>query len=198
MTSLIKHLFVIILISSCSAVSNETIRFLKGNLNFSNQSEEELDPPKFSYISMDYDNQEYTFILSAIDSFGVETWIGPDFRKINTYKGLIVFSNGLGNDLTIANQDKLKIINSFPSEDVNFPITLSAPLLINTSTILKKDKVVTNKGCENLVIYKRRIVSIKKNFRDEFCYDRQGAIIYSKQTLDPLSKKLILHFNYIY
>ena len=147
---------------------------------------------------MDYDNQEYTFILSAIDSLGVETWIGPDFERIMTYKGLVIYSNGLGNDLHIPSNDKLKIINSFPHKDVDFQMTLSSPLLINASTALIKDRIVSKKACDYLVIYKRGIDAIKKNFKDEYCYDSEGNIIYSKQTLDPLSKKLILTFHYLY
>lgn len=169
------------------------------NPTYTANSSNEIQQSDFSYISLNYNGNDFIYVLSKIDEHGVETWIGPYYETIKTFKGLIIFTDGFENDIFLDKQSQENIIKFFPTSSFNYKISLKNPLLLNelVEYELVAEKTEQEK-CSYLIYYRRIISSIKSKSSDYFCFDSNGMVSESILKIDPRKSKLKLKFNYIY
>ncbi|MDC0091616.1 YjbF family lipoprotein [Gammaproteobacteria bacterium] len=110
--------FLALQISSCSVVSfSDSIPLLKAAFTgFENTpvTLNEFNTNEYSFAVVKFNRgREARFILSDINSVGIERWVGPEGTKIFALNGRILKTEGLDHDYQIINwqADNLDLIN---------------------------------------------------------------------------------------
>lgn len=199
MTSLTRFSLFIFFLNSCSTTKIDTfyfdiykdLIFGKSKVDF---TELNID---YSYVNISYGKLEAIFVLSGIDSDGVELWVGSDRSRIWTYKGLIVRTVGLDNDFRIENIVN-SVIQQHPRTAYQSFVSLIDPELLFIKTETKLISVTSSNTCHKKVLYERQFVNLGFNQRLDFCFDKNEVIHSSSQSLEPGGEKYIMRFHYQY
>lgn len=199
MTSYIRLSLLIIFLSSCSTIKLETVYFdLYRDLFFSGPEVDLLETnTEYSYVKITYGKFEAIYILSEIDEYGIELWVGSDRSRIWTYKGLILRTNGLENDFQMENIVD-SVLTHHPRHTYNNLISLMNPRLLFSETETSFINESMSKNCHKLVSYQRRFHNLGISQDLDFCFDVNANIISSTQFLDPVGKKYTMNFHYQY
>ena len=158
---------------------------------------EDLDPfydTGYSFIRATQGRHQAVFILAYYND-GLETWIGANNEVIQTYKGLIIRTSSLDNDIELHDFSLLK--ESLLKKTFASYITLTNPnadYLLSEHTLIEKDQY--SDTCPGTIyVYNRLILALKNNSRLEIC-TREERVIYSSQQINPFDEFIEIEFYY--
>jgi len=189
-----NNLFILFFIFSCSNVDLGYINLI--NDRFSKNRIDDLQPfydTGYSFIKVTRGRNQAIFILGDYDN-GVESWYGPQKEVIQTFKGLIIFTDKLPFNMRYHNVS----LNKFPlSYKITGHTTLFNPRADYLETEFKKIKYEDHDKCEyDLVTYQRKISVIKDSENFSFCYNQSGDASYSIQKIHPRDQEIKINFYY--
>lgn len=147
-----------------------------------------------SFIKVSKGRNDAIFVLSNSVNH-LDTWVGSNFEKVITYKGLVVKTLGLEYDIafnTLDYQNNLFISNflstiSFSNPEYKFA---EATFILN-----EKDLINTNSDCDREIIYTKEISHIGFSFDDWFCF-KDNRISRTIQRISPFDDEIIIEFHY--
>ena len=203
MTFLIRIAITFIFLSSCSSL-NFTYPYydfwqnalFRNNINVTDAY---IESQEFSFIHVSYKKNDAIFVLSEIEN-EVFTWVGKDFEKIKTYRGLIVETFGIDPDIKIDMKDRSKLLNSNFIENAHFfDINIDDPSIFALPIeyrLVKKDKLNTNKYSVTFKKYSE-VLRWKNNDKIIFDFDT-GLPSYSSISISPIEPNINIDFYYKY
>jgi len=188
----------LILISSCVTIDYGYFRYFKEGF-FTNNEINTLDVKKntpYSFIKAYYGKNQAILVLSKIDKNNVYHWIGENsYEQIKTFKGLIIQTSGFGfGNLSLYNSDLAELFSAFPIKDFEVHTYIDDPKLVHANA---KYEVRSTQDDEcTKIVYSKIIESIKFQNDDEFCFNNNGLVAYSKQKFSNLHKEIHIEFYY--
>ena len=189
--------FLALQISSCSVVSfSDSIPLLKAAITgFENTpiTLNEFNSSEYSFAVVKFNRgREARFILSDINSVGIERWVGPKGTKIFALNGRILKTEGLDHDYQIINwqADNLDLIN------INF-IHLTKPqaLFEQQTEYISREKDIIEFHYEGRIETSlvQELVTIKELNKKELNFYWTGDEGKIKRTIQHINPK----FSYI-
>lgn len=184
----------IFIIYACSSFNTSYFQLIKEGIFTQSISQEYLNGLKYSYAHIYYNKSEAIFVLSS-SSDGLDIWIGQNYEKIITYKGLIIETSGLINDFHFFKKDLNDILKKFPGSGFKAFYYLSSPELNHSLLEYKFLSKNIKNDCDEELVFKRIFTSIGYKSNDKFCFEK-GRIKTSEQTIDPLNESIKIKFVY--
>lgn len=202
MTFLIKSLIsIVFFMTSCSAIDLGYVRLYQEALaDKSIQVDQNfIDSVDYSFMHVKQGDAEAIFILSD-SSENVNTWIGSNYEKIVTYKGLIVMTSGLEQDFKFVRSNLKHIKENHLINDFESIISLTNPDLSYWDAQFNLVNIENNrigfKNCSRTISYSRKLKELSRVSYDIYCLDENDTVISAQQKINPLSTKLEISFYY--
>lgn len=192
-----KLLVCFLLLSSCSSIDYGYFDiFLEGRDQPKiNITKDILAKSEYSFIKVKQGKKEATFVLLSSNN-GIETWIGSNYERIHTYKGLIIRTVGLDQDINFSEFDFEDVISNFPDRNFSIPIALTNPELdLGLLRMIFKESL-SDSSCSFKAIYESQLKYTRSRLKNTFCYDKSGLPTQSQQNINPAGKKIELEFYY--
>ena len=200
-----KNIIVILLLtSSCANISFSVIAPLAKTAIFGYESvpvsKNDIQKTQYSFIIMKFERGgEAKLILSEINEFGLQKWVGQDGVAIYTLNGKVVKTEGLDHNLEILDlrntsvskqKDSLvffKNPNAFFNQDISF----AQPIKTSINFHYQGNIPVT--------LIKESVMIDELNWKKENLYWLDGAQIKrTVQFLNPKLPSVTIDFFYIY
>lgn len=150
-----------------------------------------IEQQRYSFISAELDGLNATLMLNQIDD-GVFKWVGRGGIILRTYKGFIIETQGLTNNVKLldpkhsidhlqANDPRILIYN------LDDPMLFELPVNIEELTISKKHLLVD--------LYAKQI---NWDIKADIVYNDKGMPVSTAQTLHPFLGEISIKFYYKY
>jgi hypothetical protein len=195
-----KYIYSILLLTSCASLDLGYFNlakeaFARNSIAVTDEFKKDL---KYSFILLTQDGNQAVYILSKSIN-GIDTWVGPQFQKVWTFKGLILKTSGLEQDFSLHTEDWLSITNKYPNSSFKSKISLTNPNLVMSPVAMELKSLSSSiHGCHQEAIYNINLSNLKNSWSATFCLDARGRAIRSQQKLNPLGKTLDIEFYYQY
>ena len=142
---------------------------------------EDLDPfydTGYSFIRATQGRHQAIFILAYYND-GLETWVGENNELIQTYKGLIIRTSSLNNDIELHDFSLLKesLLKKTFASYISFT-NPNADYLIAEHALIEKDQ--HSDTCPGTIyVYNRLIIALKNNSHIEIVRRRKGYLFFT-------------------
>ena len=154
-----------------------------------------IEKSEYSFIKVKQGKKEATFVLLSSRD-GIETWIGSNYERIYTFKGLIIRTYGLDQDIYYSPTDLSDVTSKFPSSSFSVTVTLTNPELDSGLLQMIYKESLSDSRCKLKVIYESLLHYTRAKSSSTFCYNNAGLPISSQQRINPAGQKVDLEFYY--
>lgn len=201
MTFIIRLFLQTFMLLSCSGLSYSYANIIAEQFQpKSTISKDFIEDIDYSFINLEIGSNQYILVLSNVNN-GFETWVGQNYEKVITYKGLIVEVYGFNNNNFIINKSSFySLLLNFPFSDFDAKFNFDNPILINSNLIYKYESSMKTKDCPNLLVFKKEFpdMNLKIRFKNTICYDINNRPLTSIQKVFPQARPFAVYFYYKY
>jgi hypothetical protein len=210
---MIKHIFLLLLISSCSSLNVDSSAFgatkdfvFKEKINV---DAEFISSRSFSFILVTFKRNQAIFVLSNISNDQIYTWTGTNSETIKTFNGMVVEISNFDPEFSVLVTKNYFLNNNFldPGNEFNLLVNLFKPdleqLNIRHTSLVDLDRGVwpfsifskQNKDNSRLVQLKKSNALIGWNAIDSY-FVKDDLVIKTIQSINPLYPSIKIEFFY--